>query len=97
MPGLPTTLSEAGVRGASMSTRCALYVAAGTPADVVIRLLNELVQVLKLPDVEARLKGFGGEASTSPAAQFAELNWQESERPITATFAAVKPHCRGCN
>jgi tripartite-type tricarboxylate transporter receptor subunit TctC len=96
LPDLPT-LSEAGVRGASMSTRYALYVAAGTPADVVIRLQNELARVLKRLDVEARLKGFGGEVSTMTAAQFAELNRQESERPISATFAAVKPHCRGCN
>ena len=79
LPDVPT-LSEAGVRGADMSTWYALYVTAGTPADVVTRLQNELARVLKLPDVEARLKGLGGEVSTMTAAQFAELNRQEFER-----------------
>ena len=44
------------------------------------RLQNELARVLKLPDVEARLKGLGGEVSTLTAAQFAALNRQEFER-----------------
>jgi len=79
LPDVPT-LSEAGVRGADMSTWYALYVTAGTPADVVTRLQNELARVLKLPDVEARLKGLGGEVSTMTPAQFAELNRQEFER-----------------
>jgi tripartite-type tricarboxylate transporter receptor subunit TctC len=79
LPDVPT-LSEAGVRGADMSTWYALYVTAGTPADVVTRLQNELARVLKLPDVEARLKGLGGEVSTLTAAQFAALNRQEFER-----------------
>ncbi|MCE2878379.1 MAG: tripartite tricarboxylate transporter substrate binding protein [Comamonadaceae bacterium] len=79
LPDVPT-LSEAGVRGADMSTWYALYVTAGTPADVVTRLQNELSRVLKLADVEARLKGLGGEVSTISAAQFADLNRQEFER-----------------
>jgi tripartite-type tricarboxylate transporter receptor subunit TctC len=79
LPEVPT-LSEAGVRGADMSTWYALYVTAGTPPDVVSRLQNELARVLKLPDVETRLKGLGGEVSTLTPAQFAELNKQEFER-----------------
>jgi tripartite-type tricarboxylate transporter receptor subunit TctC len=68
------------VRGADMSTWYALYVTAGTPPDVVARLQAELARVLKLPDVDARLKGLGGEPSTMTPAQFAELNRQEFER-----------------
>lgn len=79
LPDVPT-LSEAGVRGADMSTWYALYVTAGTPADVVSRLQAELARVLKLPDVEARLKGLGGEVSNLTPGQFAELNRQEFER-----------------
>ena len=79
LPEVPT-LVEAGVKGADMSTWYALYVTAGTPADVVARLQAELVRVLRLPDVDARLKGLGGEVSTISAAQFAELNRQEFER-----------------
>jgi len=79
LPDVPT-LAEAGVKGADMSTWYALYVTAGTPADVVARLQAELARVLKLPEVEARLKGLGGEISTLSPAQFAELNRQEFER-----------------
>ena len=79
LPDVPT-LAEAGVKGADMSTWYALYVTAGTPADVVARLQAELARVLKLPDVDARLKGLGGEPSTMTPAQFAELNRQEFER-----------------
>ncbi|MFM8589810.1 MAG: Bug family tripartite tricarboxylate transporter substrate binding protein, partial [Limnohabitans sp.] len=79
LPDVPT-LAEAGVRGADMSTWYALYVTAGTAPDVVSRLQTELARVLKLPDVDARLKGLGGEVSTLTPAQFAELNKQEFER-----------------
>jgi tripartite-type tricarboxylate transporter receptor subunit TctC len=63
-----------------MSTWYALYVTAGTPPDVVSRLQTELARVIRLPDVDARLKGLGGEPSTMTPAQFAELNRQEFER-----------------
>ena len=79
LPEVPT-LAEAGVRGADMSTWYALYVTAGTPPDVVSRLQAELARVIRLPDVDARLKGLGGEPSTMTPAQFAELNRQEFER-----------------
>jgi len=79
LPDVPT-LAEAGVKGADMSTWYALYVTAGTPADVVARLQAELARVLRLPDVDARLKGLGGEPSTMTPAQFADLNRQEFER-----------------
>jgi len=79
LPDVPT-LAEAGVKGADMSTWYALYVTAGTPADVVAKLQGELARVLKLPDVDAKLKGLGGEVSTITPAQFADLNKQEFER-----------------
>lgn len=79
LPEVPT-LSEAGVKGADMSTWYGLYVTAGTPADVVSRLQAELARVIKLPDVDARLKGLGGEPSTMTPAQFADLNRLEFER-----------------
>jgi tripartite-type tricarboxylate transporter receptor subunit TctC len=79
LPQVPT-LAEAGVRGAEMSTWYALYVTAGTPADVVARLQAELARVLKLPDVDARLRGLGGEPGNITPAQFADFNKQEFER-----------------
>ena len=79
LPQVPT-LAEAGVRGADMSTWYALYVTAGTPADVVARLQAELARVIKLPDVDARLRGLGGEPGNITPAQFAEFNKQEFDR-----------------
>ena len=79
LPQVPT-LAEAGVRGADMSTWYALYATAGTPADVVARLQAELARVIKLPDVDARLRGLGGEPGNITPAQFAEFNKQEFDR-----------------
>jgi tripartite-type tricarboxylate transporter receptor subunit TctC len=79
LPQVPT-LAEAGVRGADMSTWYALYVTAGTPADVVARLQAELARVIRLPDVDTKLRGLGGEPGNITPAQFAEFNKQEFDR-----------------
>ncbi len=79
LPQVPT-LAEAGVSGFEMSTWYGLFVTAGTPPDVMARLQNELTRILRLPDVQAKLKGLGGEISTLTAEQFAQLNRQEFER-----------------
>ena len=52
----------------------------GTPKAIVDKLHAELVRVLKLPDVQARLKGLGGEPGTLTIDQFAEMNRKEYER-----------------
>lgn len=79
LPNVPT-LAEAGVSGFEMSTWYAVYVTAGTPPDVTTRLQNELARILKLPDVQAKLKGLGGEPGNLSPEQFAQLNRQEFER-----------------
>ena len=79
LPDVPT-LGETGIRGADMSTWYGLYVTAGTPQEVVTKLQQELARILKLPEVEARLKGLGGEPGAISPAQFGELNRQEHER-----------------
>ena len=79
LPDVPT-LAETGIRGADMSTWYGLYVTAGTPQEVVTKLQQELARILKLPEVEARLKGLGGEPGAISTAQFGELNRQEHER-----------------
>jgi hypothetical protein len=47
---------------------------------VVDALTAELGRVLKLPDVQARIKGMGGDVGTLAADGFAEMNRQEFER-----------------
>lgn len=79
LPDVPT-LAEAGVPGFEMTTWYAVYVTAGTPPDVVARLQAELARIVALPDVQARLRGLGGEPGTMSAEQFARFNVQEYER-----------------
>ena len=63
-----------------MSTWYGVFVTAGTPSDVVTRLQNELARIIKLPDVQAKLKGLGGEPGNISADEFGKLNKQEFER-----------------
>ena len=79
LPNVPT-LAEAGVSGFEMSTWYGLFVTGGTPPDVVAKLQGELARILKLPDVQAKLKGLGGEVGTLTPEQFSQLNKQEFER-----------------
>jgi tripartite-type tricarboxylate transporter receptor subunit TctC len=79
LPQVPT-LAEAGVTGFEMSTWYGLFTTAGTPPEVLTRLQAELARILRLPDVQARLKGLGGDASRLTPEQFSQLNRQEFER-----------------
>ena len=79
LPDVPT-LAEAGVPGFEMTTWYAVYVTAGTPPDIVARLQAELARIVALPDVQAKLRGLGGEPGTMSPDQFARFNLQEYER-----------------
>ena len=79
LPNVPT-LAEAGFPGFEMTTWYGLYVTAGTPREVVARLQGETAKILKLPDVQAKLRGLGGEPGNMTAEQFAALNKAEFER-----------------
>ncbi|MBN9515384.1 MAG: tripartite tricarboxylate transporter substrate binding protein [Alphaproteobacteria bacterium] len=79
LPNVPT-LAEAGLPGFDMTTWYAVYVTAGSPPDVVARLQTELARAIALPDVQAKLRGLGGEPGTLSVEQFARFNVQEYER-----------------
>lgn len=79
LPDVPT-LAEQGVAGADIQTWYAMYVTAGTPKAAVDRLVAELDAALKQPDVQARIKGLGGELQPMTPEQFAEMNRSEFER-----------------
>ena len=79
LPNVPT-LAEAGYPGFEMSTWYGLFVTGGTPKPIVDRLAAELDHILKLPDVQARLRGLGGEPGAITLDQFAEMNRAEYER-----------------
>jgi len=79
LPNVPT-LAEAGVSGFEMTTWYGVFVTTGTPPEVVTKLQAELARILKLPDVQAKLKGLGGEPGNMSIEQFTNLNRQEYER-----------------
>ena len=79
LPDVPT-LAEQGVAGADIQTWYAMYVTAGTPRAAVERLAAELTAALKLPDVQAKIKGLGGEIHLMSPEQFGEMNKSEFER-----------------
>jgi tripartite-type tricarboxylate transporter receptor subunit TctC len=70
MPELPT-VAEAGIPGFAVNNWCGVFVAAGTPAEVVARLNAELVKVLAAPDVKKRLLENGIDAISNTPEQFA--------------------------
>jgi len=79
LPDVPT-LAEAGVQGFEMSTWYGLFVTTGTPKDVIARLVDEVNKILRLSDVQAKLRGLGGEPGGMNVEQFAVLNKIEFER-----------------
>ena len=79
LPDVPT-LAEAGVPGFEMSTWYGLFVTTGTPKEVVARLIDETNKILRLPDVQTKLRGLGGEPGGMSVEQFAALNKGEFER-----------------
>jgi tripartite-type tricarboxylate transporter receptor subunit TctC len=79
LPNVPTIL-EVGYPAAEMTTWYGLFVTGGTPKPIVDKLAAELARILKMPDVQARLKGLGGEPGNITVAQFAEMNRAEFER-----------------
>ena len=79
LPNVPT-IAEAGYPTAEMTTWYGLYVTGGTPKPIVDALNAELNRVLKLPDVQARLKGLGGEPGNVSLDAFAKMNRDEFER-----------------
>ena len=79
LPQVPT-LAEAGVSGFEMSTWYGMFVTSGTPPEVTQRLQTELAKILKMPDIQAKLKGLGGEPGNISPEQFAQMNRQEFAR-----------------
>ena len=79
LPNVPT-IAELGYPAAEMTTWYGLFVTGGTPKAIVDKLHAELQRVLKLPEVQAKLKGLGGEPGTLTIEQFADMNRKEYER-----------------
>ena len=72
IPDVPS-LSESGLTGFDVSQWYGVVVPAGTPGEITARLHAEIVELLKLPDIRARMMDFGAEPVGSTPAQFSEL------------------------
>jgi tripartite-type tricarboxylate transporter receptor subunit TctC len=67
MPDVPT-VAESGVPGYATYEWNAIYAPAATPAAIIERLNQAIVQVLSQPEIRARLNEFGGEVIGSTPA-----------------------------
>jgi tripartite-type tricarboxylate transporter receptor subunit TctC len=79
MPELPT-IAEAGIPDFAVNNWCGVFVAAGTPSDVIARLNTELVKALAVPDVRARLTEVGLEAVSNSPDAFAAYIRAETDK-----------------
>jgi len=70
MPDVPT-IAESGLPGFEAVLHYGLMAPAGTPADIVVRLNNELRKAVELEDVRARIAADGGDVLTSTPEQYA--------------------------
>jgi tripartite-type tricarboxylate transporter receptor subunit TctC len=78
-PDLPT-LAESGYAGFDVTLWGGLLAPSGTPVAVVGRLHSELVKVLALPDVRARLTDIGMDAIGNSPEEFAEVIRTEASK-----------------
>ena len=66
------TLAESGLRELEVSQWYGMTVAAGTPAEITARVHGDVVEILRQPDVRARMMEFGAEPVGSTQAEFSE-------------------------
>jgi tripartite-type tricarboxylate transporter receptor subunit TctC len=69
LPDVPT-VEEAGVKGFVTYAWSGLFAPAGTPREVVTRLNNEVVKILKMPAIREQLAGQGAEAVGDTSEEF---------------------------
>ena len=79
MPELPT-IAEAGVPGFAVNNWCGVFVAGGTPPEVIARLNAELVKALAMPDVRSRLLDVGLDAVSNSPDAFAAYIRAETDK-----------------
>ena len=84
IPNVPAFTETPVLKGLEINTWTGLFAPAKTPAAVVQRLATELSAVLKMPDVQQRLKDGGASPGTGTPATFAAYLKKEK-----ASYAAI--------
>lgn len=69
LPDVPTTL-EAGYANSDYNFWIGMFVPAKTPRNIVDKLHQETVKALRMPDIQAKLAGFGTDPMTMTPAEF---------------------------
>ena len=72
IPDVPT-LRESGLAEFDVSQWYGVVVPAGTPAEITTKLHNDLIELLRLPDIKSRMADLGAEPVGSTGAQFGQL------------------------
>jgi tripartite-type tricarboxylate transporter receptor subunit TctC len=63
-------MAEAGIKGQESETMQGIFVAAGTPKEIVDLLNREIVKVMALPDVKAKCAQLGFDVVANSPAEF---------------------------
>jgi tripartite-type tricarboxylate transporter receptor subunit TctC len=79
LPDVPT-VSESGLTGFLVMSWFGLLAPAGTPADIIQKLNLAVVDIIKTPDVQARILAIGSEPSPETPAQFAAFIQAETTK-----------------
>jgi len=74
------TFTEAGVPGYEVNAWYSMHAPAGTPAPIIAKWNKELVRILKLPDIDQRLKQLGSESVGNAPEAFAKFVKSESAK-----------------
>jgi len=85
LPNVPT-LTEAGVPNIDFTEWYGIVVPAGTPDKIVAKLNDEIVKILKMPEVRQRLASRGFDPASSTPQEFSKLI-QEEQKKWTSTVA----------
>jgi len=72
IPEIPT-VAEGGLAGFDVAQWYGVVVPAGTPGEITAKLHAEIVELVKLPDIRARMMDFGADPVGSTPAQFSDL------------------------
>lgn len=76
LPGVPT-IAEAGVPGFEMQSWQGVFAPSGVPAPIVEKLSNDFSQIIRIPEVQEKLRAMGVEPDGRGSAKFADFQRAE--------------------
>jgi tripartite-type tricarboxylate transporter receptor subunit TctC len=86
------TLMESGISGVSASIWTGLFAPKGVPQSIIKKVYADVVEILKLPDVQARFAAGGGTTGGMPPEQFAAaIHKEAASLKVVVAKAGVKP------